>query len=139
MADTFRWFFQNGILFGQHHSAISKIIDDFSAEDNSVVLSIESGSRREAANRRAWSTQSRTKAAANALERETGECAKTRSQPPVARRGLSEHRDRRAVVGRPKTQNLLRLTEMLAHHPSVAIKARDLALIEIRASGDGFR
>jgi hypothetical protein len=34
--------FQNGILFGQHHSAISKIIDDFSAEDSSVVLSIES-------------------------------------------------------------------------------------------------
>jgi hypothetical protein len=40
-------------LFGQHHSVISKIIDDFSAEDSSVVLSIESGSLRAAANRRA--------------------------------------------------------------------------------------
>jgi hypothetical protein len=28
MANAFRWFFQNGIHFGQHHSAISKIIDD---------------------------------------------------------------------------------------------------------------
>jgi hypothetical protein len=45
--------FRNGILFGHHHSIISKIIDDSSAEDSSVVLSIESGSRREAANRRA--------------------------------------------------------------------------------------
>ena len=45
-----RWFFRNGILFGQHHSAISKIINDSSAEDSSVVLSTESGSRREAAN-----------------------------------------------------------------------------------------
>src|SRR5580692_10958538 len=63
------WIFQNGILFGQHHSVISKIIDGFSAENCSVVFSIESGSRRETANRSAWSTQSRTKAAVNALER----------------------------------------------------------------------
>ena len=50
----------------------------------SAVLSIESGSRRDAANRRAWSTQSRTKAAANALERETGECANSNLHPRKA-------------------------------------------------------
>jgi hypothetical protein len=66
--------FRNGILFGQHHSAISKIIGDFSAEDCSVVLSIENGSLRAAENRSAWSMQSRTKAAANALERDRGMC-----------------------------------------------------------------
>jgi hypothetical protein len=50
-------------------------MDASSAGDIFVVLSIESGSLREAANRRACSKQRRTKAAANALERETWECA----------------------------------------------------------------
>src|SRR6202041_3251678 len=58
-----------------------------------------------------------------------GRLWKTRSQPLVARRRLSKHRARRAVVGRPKTQNLIRLTELLAHRPAMGIKAR--------STGDG--
>jgi hypothetical protein len=95
------WFFQNGILFGQHHSVISKIIDDFSAENCSVILSIESGSRREAANRRAWSTQSRTKAAANALERETGECANSNLHPRKVAQSV-------VIVGPPRRITMFR-------------------------------
>src|SRR5271168_1001393 len=96
--------FQNGILFGQHHSAISKIIDASSAEDSSVVLSIESGSRREAANRRAWSTQSRTKAAANALER-AGECANSNLHPRKVAQSV-------VIVGPPRRITMFR--EVLA-------------------------
>src|SRR6202041_215124 len=95
------WCFQNGILFGQHHSVTSKIIDDFSAENCSVVLSIESGSRREAANRRAWSTQSRTKAAANALEREAGECANSNLHPRKIAQSV-------VIVGPPRRCTMFR-------------------------------
>jgi hypothetical protein len=50
--------------------------------------------------------------------------AKLQKELLVARRRLSKHRVRCAVVGRPKTQNLLRRTELLARCPAVGIKAR---------------
>ena len=53
---------------GDNHSAISKILGSSSAVDIAVVLSIESGSLREAANRRACNKQRRIKAATNALD-----------------------------------------------------------------------
>ncbi|MGH8217157.1 MAG: hypothetical protein ACREUT_01100, partial [Steroidobacteraceae bacterium] len=43
----------------------------------------------------------------------------------AAGRRLPKHRNRRAVVGRPKAQNLLRLMLLLGPRPGVDIKARE--------------
>src|SRR6202522_2172505 len=84
-----------------NHSAISKIIGSSSAVDISVVLSIESGSLRAAANRRACSKQRRIKAATNALERERCECPDPKLHPRKVAQSV-------VIVGPPRRCTMLR-------------------------------
>src|ERR1700722_17939915 len=84
-----------------NHSAISKILGSSSAVDISVVLSIESGSLREAANRRACSKQRRVKAATNALERERCECPDLKLHPRKVAQSV-------VIVGPPRREAMLR-------------------------------
>src|ERR1700723_3391198 len=82
-------------------SAISKILDSSYPVDLSVVLSIESGSVREAANRRACNKQRRIKGPTNALERGRCECPALRLHP---RKGAQSV----VIVGPPRRCTMLR-------------------------------
>src|SRR3984885_13123299 len=66
-----------------------------------VVLSIESGSLREAANRRACSKQRRIKAATNALERKSCECPDLKLHPRKVAQSV-------VIVGPPRRCTMLR-------------------------------
>src|ERR1700721_1401782 len=85
---------------GDNHSAISKIMGS-SAVDISVLLSIESGSLREAANSRACSEQGRIKAATNGLERERCECPDLKLHPRKVAQSV-------VIVGPPRRCTMLR-------------------------------
>jgi hypothetical protein len=84
-----------------NYSAISKILGSSPAVDISVVLSIESGSLREAANRRACSKQRRIKAATNGLERERCECPDLKLHPRKVAQSV-------VIVGPPRRCTMLR-------------------------------
>src|SRR3984957_4436378 len=79
----------------------AKILGSSSAVDTSVVLSIERGSLREAANRRACRTQKRIKAATNGLERERCECPDPELHPRKVAQSV-------VIVGPPRRCAMLK-------------------------------